>query len=71
MDRNAYHAMKAAGTLPAKGDTVRHTRGPDLVGIVIETFYENGEGGMHVAYQGSNGGGWACCTDVEVIARAS
>lgn len=72
LNQDAYLAMKAAGTLPGIGDKVRLTLMPDLdifAGMVEATFYENGDGGMHVDFPG-NGRTWVCCTDVTVIARA-
>lgn len=70
MDIEAYRAMKVAGTLPRKGDKVRPKpgRGDHIgVGLVVDTFYQNGEGGMHVRFE--YGSSWACCTDVDVVER--
>ena len=71
MDIKAYRAMKEAGTLPRKDDKVRPKpgRGEQLgVGLVTDTFYENGEGGMHVKF--AHSWSWVCCTDVIVVERA-
>jgi hypothetical protein len=73
MDRVAYLAMKSGGTLPAKGDSIKLTREPKYEGVVLDTFYQNGEGGMHVNYNIDRkpSCSWTCCTDVEVTARAA
>ena len=53
---------------PRVGDTVQSRTVPELVGVVIATFYRNGEGGMHVTYD--HGTSWSSCHGVTVIRRA-
>jgi hypothetical protein len=68
MDIVAYRVMKAAGTLPKKKDRVRFKMGGlSWEGIIVETFYENGEGGMHVKFDDGYCC-WVCCTDVDIVA---
>lgn len=56
---------------PRIGDTVRTLpcRGPLMEGVVVDTFYGNGEGGMHVQYARTCS--WTCYRDVEIIELAS
>lgn len=53
---------------PRVGDTIQCLDGPQLQGKVIATFYQHGEGGMHVAY--AHGNSWTCCHRVKIIGRA-
>lgn len=57
---------------PRPGDTVEHIdpvaaqiMGP---GVVCQTFYLNGEGGMHVRY--ASGVYWTSCHRVRVVERS-
>lgn len=69
MNTDMYRTMKASGTLPKEGDTVQLAgHGANGVGRVVATFYENGQGGMHVKYP--NSCSWTCCTDVTVLVRS-
>ena len=54
--------------LQPRGDTVRMLREPRWEGVVLDTFYENGEGGMHVSYEHLCS--WTCYRDVEIVHRA-
>lgn len=57
---------------PAKGDTVQYNGTTDMVGVVFETFYQNGQGGMHVLWTRGERSwpSWASCDRVTVTKRA-
>lgn len=57
---------------PASGDTVKYDGVPDLTGVVLETFYRNGNG-MHVYWtqSGRSWPSWAPCNRVTVVKRVA
>jgi len=50
---------------PRIGDKVADRRTPRLVVEVVDTFYGNGEGGMHVLF--GTHVSWACCHMVDIV----
>lgn len=53
---------------PMVGDIVESVDGgPPRRGRVLDTFYANGEGGMHVQYDW--GASWSCCHRMRVVSR--
>lgn len=55
---------------PRIGDTVRGDTAPHFEGVVVATFYRNGEGGMHVRYSDDGKISWASCHRNEVVKKA-
>lgn len=52
---------------PMIGDIIEATDGLPRQGRVVDTFYGNGEGGMHVAFD--HGCSWASCHRFRVVTR--
>jgi hypothetical protein len=61
---------KSLAERPRSGDTVRMTRAPFWDMVVTDTFYCNGEGGMHVR-RPDGGYSWTCCDGVEIVVRGA
>ena len=53
---------------PRAGDTAKNIDKPHSESVVTDTFYRNGEGGMHV-YWAEGQYSWACCDRVEIVQR--
>lgn len=58
---------------PRIGDTIAPSDRPEFEGIVLDTFYGNGEGGMHVKFDDPSykGVSWVSCHRVIIVKRAT
>lgn len=50
---------------PRIGNMVCDVRNPEMVGEVVDTFYRNGDGGMHVVFD--HGGSWMSCRTAKIV----